>query len=299
VVPPRLLALVCTSIWCAGKGFFCAFLRKENMQNYEKYSQKLNTMFDKNDAFYDDRIVVKIGSSTIMSSSGEINHNLLNHVAWQTDQLMRDGYKIAILTSGAVACGRRILGFDTSASKQLLASIGQNDLEAAWHNAFRNYGRISGYSVFSENNLSSKVKIEDDHLLDAFDRGVVSIINGNDAVNEINNKRLMISQDNDMLAGFIARRVQAGRLILLTEADGVWDKEQKVMEEMTNWQDMYRMYIQEKTNEGTGGMQSKVAVALSFALNGRVAYIADGLKERAILDIIEGRSIGTRVLMAA
>jgi glutamate 5-kinase len=71
------------------------------------------------------------------------------------------------------------------------------------------------------------------------------------------------------------------------------------MEGMTRWSDMEKIFVQEKTKEGTGGMESKVEVAMSFALHGRIAYIARGLQDRVLLEIISGRSIGTRVQLKA
>ncbi len=271
------------------------------MKHFETYNEKLNTIFDKNEAFYQHRLVIKIGSSTIMSDNGQINHRLLDHVAWQTSELMDEGYQIAIVTSGAVACGRRkAKNLNGSiVDKQVLASVGQRDLENAWGDAFDKYNRLMGYSLYSEKNLTDLVADDENPLIKSLNSQVVQIINANDAVNRFEIEQLQISSDNDRLAGFVARRIQAQRLILLTEESGVWDKQQQVMEGMTRWSDMEKIFVQEKTKEGTGGMESKVEVAMSFALHGRIAYIARGLQDRVLLEIISGRSIGTRVQLKA
>lgn len=267
----------------------------------ETYNEKLNRIFDKNESFYQNRLVFKVGSSTVMSNDGQINQNLLDNLAWQTSELMDLGYQVAIVTSGAVACGRRRAKHLSGSivDKQVLASVGQRDLQNAWGDAFDKNNRIVGFPLYSEKNLADLVDDEENPLIKSLNSQVVQVINANDAVNRFEIEQLQISADNDRLAGFVARRIQAQRLILLTQEAGVWNKQKQVMEEMTNWEDMARMYLQEKTEEGTGGMESKVEVAMSFALKGRIAYIARGQQERVLLDIINGRSIGTRVLMTA
>lgn len=268
------------------------------MRECETYNEKLNTIFDKNESFYQNRLVAKIGSSTIMSANGQINHGLLDHYAWQTNELMNQGYEIAIVTSGSVACGRRKLThLNGSASKQLLASVGQREIETAWASAFDKYNRVVGYSAYSERDLINLYQHHDNTLFESLESGLITIVNGNDAVNKVKKETVSISDDNDKLAGFVARYLQAGRLILLTESDGVKDREDQVIELMTRWSDISRIFVQEKTQDGTGGILSKVEVTMSFALNGRLAIIAHGQRERILLDIAEGRTIGTRVQM--
>jgi len=172
------------------------------MKDFETYNEKLNTIFDKNDKFYQNRLVFKVGSSTVMSNDGQINQNLLDNLAWQTSELMDLGYQVAIVTSGAVACGRRIAKNlnGSIVDKQVLASVGQLDLGTAWRNAFNKCNRISGYSLYSEKNLSDLVEDEENPLIKSLNSQVVQIINANDAVNKFEVEQLQISADNDRLA---------------------------------------------------------------------------------------------------
>lgn len=267
----------------------------------ETYFEKLNTIFDRNERYHSNRLVVKVGSSTIMSSGGEINHGLLNSLARQTSDLMDRGFEVVIVTSGAVACGRRrLMDFNGGmVGKQVLATVGQRYLENAWGEAFDSCNRVMGYSLISEKDLADITEHHEWPLLKALEHQIVPVINANDATNRFELKQLNISADNDQLAGFVARRIQAGRLILLTDEEGVWDKDKRIIETMTRSQDLERVFQGEKSREGTGGMASKIDVAMSFALNGRVAYIARGQRVSVLTDIIDGRNFCTRVQMVA
>lgn len=264
----------------------------------KNFNEVLRTTFQSGEEIRDKRIVFKVGSSTITQGQSSVNQEVVDQLAVQTDQLMRDGYEVTIVTSGAVACGRYKLGQEksTSVSKHVLATVGQRFLEHSWGEAFTRVGRDIGYFAYSERDIQDYrcLKVR---LSEALSSGIVPVINANDAVNSFENSQLAISADNDRLAGFVARLVEAGTLVLLTEADGVWDTNKHVISSIKQRSDLERVYVQEKTGLGTGGILSKLEVATCFASHGRRAFIANGREKGILLRVVGGEQVGTQIQM--
>jgi glutamate 5-kinase len=108
--------------------------------------------------------------------------------------------------------------------------------------------------------------------------------------------------DNDELASLIAKLINADRLIILTDIDGLYsgdpDAEFSSLIENVNPKDDFDKYIKDSgkdEGEGRGGMGSKLNYAQQTAAQSIPTFIANGKKENTIVDIIEGKSIGTKV----
>lgn len=246
------------------------------------------------------RIVVKVGSSTLLTPSGRFNTRLVNSLAGQSAEAMDRGDQILFVTSAAVGMGREQLqGYNGNlVDKQVLAATGQITVIEKWKGAFGRYGIPVGQYLLTEEDvvrLKGTVKSPEWPLVKSLENRVVPIINANDSVNTLELEQLAISADNDRLALFIARLVRADTLIILTDEDGVWDKNKKIIPEITNGEDLSRVHYVEKSKDGTGGMESKVGVSWEFGVkDGGLAVIARG-RERLILQrILAGEQIGTR-----
>ncbi len=244
-----------------------------------------------------EKLVIKIGSSSLINNGRELNYELINGIARQASILKDEGVAFVIVTSGAIASGKMILGQHNGneVRNQVLAAVGQRPLLNAWGNAFDRYGIHSGLFLFSEEDLS-KPRLP---LVEAIDEGIVPIINANDTVSISEIRKLAISADNDRLASFVARfLIGADKLILLTDAQGVLDAQKQVIESIEQMEDVDRIGWFDKTDLGTGGIDSKLKEARDFITDAsKIAYIAGASIEDVILKIVRGEKVGTRVTL--
>ena len=253
------------------------------------------------ETFMNKRFVIKLGSSTVVDAQDNARLEVFDIVAKQASQLINDGFEIAIVTSGAVAFGRKRLGFENGGivRKQELAAAGSTKLFSTWARAFEKYNKITVDHLLSEQDVlaisenSPKWPILEELQSHLF----VPIINANDSMNTFELEQLSISADNDRLSAFVARLVQAGNLIMLTEAEGVWDQNKQVIRSIETNHDLERVYVSSKSNQGTGGIESKIAVATAFAVGGRSAWITNSEND-SILGIAAGKQVGTRIRMS-
>lgn len=231
------------------------------------------------------RIVIKIGSSSI-TKNGSLNLRVLHSIASQVALLFQLGIEIVIVSSGAVACGRRVLKINKKTSSQVAAIYGQNLLLNAWSKAFEKYHISVGQVLISEADL----KNSSTPLVKGLKHGI-QIINANDAVNNEEMKAFFLSSDNDKLSGHIAQFIKADTLILLTNVNGVLNNDGKVIKKMEK---SSKVHFRAKSSVGTGGMYSKVLVGFESAKKGIQTIIANAHKKDVILEIISGKQIGTK-----
>ncbi|GAL69923.1 glutamate 5-kinase [Jejuia pallidilutea] len=128
--------------------------------------------------------------------------------------------------------------------------------------------------------------------------GVIPIANEDDAVSVT----MSMFSDNDELASLIAQLINADKLIILTDIDGLYTghPEEKDSNLITNVdpEDNVDKYIKENNKsegEGRGGMGSKLDYAQQAAANNVPTYIANGKRDNTIIDIIDGKDVGTKV----
>lgn len=244
-----------------------------------------------------ERIVVKIGTSSLINKDGGLDEIRIKDIARQVSLVQAMGTKVAIVTSGAIASGKIILGTNNGneAREQVLAAVGQRPLLNAWGEAFDQYGLKTGLFLFSEDDLD-KPRLP---LLDALMADIVPIINANDTVSIDEIRKLAISADNDRLASFVGRfLVGASKLILLTETEGVLDRGGNKIDLIGSSEDLDRVTDFGKTSVGTGGMGSKILEARRFLTDGgKCAYIAGAREKDVISKIMGGEQAGTSVTL--
>lgn len=189
------------------------------------------------------------------------------------------------------------------------AAVGQSGLMSLYDAMFAQYGvKLAQVLVTKPDFLNEETRKNlFSTLSELISLNVVPIINTNDAVSpppqadeEIagsGNRRGIAIKDNDSLAAMLAAEVQADLLILMSDVDGIYN--------LPPWQDGARMLhtfssdqrgsikFGEKSKVGTGGMDSKVNAALWALDRGVSVVICNGMQEKAIKTIMEGRKIGT------
>jgi glutamate 5-kinase len=239
-----------------------------------------------------ERYVIKVGSSSITNHEVGLNYAAINKIASQISQLRNDGAEIALVSSGAVAAGRFLLG-DTGnnlVDKQVAAAFGQGEVTAAWKDAFRAHGILAAQFLLTGNDL----EYPKDSLEGALQRGI-PVINANDTVNDQEMRQYEVAADNDELSYYVTNVIDAGKLVLLTDVEGVLNQNGEVVSEINSDANIDQIVTTGKSKVGTGGMRSKLNVAWRAARENRNVWIANASHADVLLKIAKGDQVGTKI----
>ncbi|SDK23308.1 glutamate 5-kinase [Catalinimonas alkaloidigena] len=246
-------------------------------------------------------IVLKLGSSTLTAGTNRISRGKLEDVARQIVAL-RDDYHLVIVSSGAIATARQfinIAGWENEvASKQAMSAIGQPKLMQMYSEVFGDFDiRIAQclmtYRDF-ENEESKQNTVNTIHQLIA--HGYVPIINENDtvAVEEL------IVGDNDKLSALVASLIQADKLVLASDIDGLYDKNPHLYDDaqhiarVSNFEEVLPFIEEKKHGLGTGGMTSKLAAARICKAHHIEVIIVNGGRTNFLVDCLQDAIPATR-----
>ena len=261
------------------------------------------------------RVVVKLGSGTVTDPEKGLREPTIRALAAQLSSAWTEsGVSFVVVTSGAIAAGRKKLGMAerprTVALKQAAAAVGQTSLMRAYERAFEKRGRHVAQLLLTHEDFEVRERYVNarNTLLTLLSRGIVPIVNENDTVatEEI---RLEGGGGgaNDHLATLVTQMIGADLLILLTDSDGLFTKDPhrhpdaRRIPIVRNIDDeSIRAAIGRHTSsEGTGGMASKIRAARILSASGVPVVIASGLSRRSVLDALEGKDAGTLILPLA
>lgn len=248
------------------------------------------------------RIVVKVGSSTITHASGTINLPRFNDLAWELVNLKNNGKDVVLVSSGAISCGARRLNMSErprdSQGKQATSSVGQVVLMNMYQKCFQEYGYNAGQLLLTREIETDKVM--QNHAHDTFEMlftmNVIPVVNENDT---ISTEEIEFG-DNDSLSAYVARLVGADLLILLSDIDGLYTDDPNLNPEAEFIDFVEDVNALDATiakdsssNQGTGGMITKLNAARLATSQGIDVVIANGDNIHAISDIMKGENIGT------
>ncbi|MYD90930.1 MAG: glutamate 5-kinase [Caldilineaceae bacterium SB0662_bin_9] len=251
------------------------------------------------------RVVVKIGTSNLTQGSAAINRDQIGRYADQIAALLGADIQAMVVTSGARAAGLERLntGPDTAAThtKQVLTSIGQARLAGYWDQAFAAHGVLVGQILLTRHEIEDSVSYLNiqDTLGALLERRIVPIINENDVVAT---SRLKVG-DNDSIAAMVAVMMQADLLLILTETDGLYSKDPSRHPDAEHLKTVpvvdgriRAMAGDTSTDQGTGGMTTKLEAAQRAQRAGVDTIIADGARDRIVPRIVLDREeLGTLV----
>lgn len=247
-------------------------------------------------------VVVKVGSSTITTSDDSIDRDYLGKLASQIYELKRRGIDVIIVSSGAIACGLEVLGIEKRPkdmpSLQAAASVGQSALVTAYDTALGEYGLTPSLVLLTRRDTADRKSYlhARDTLMRLLDLGVIPIVNENDTVS-IEQIRF---GDNDTLAALVACLVDADKLVLLSDIDGLYDADPRIDSHAKLISHVRK--IDEKIMEsaggagtaaGSGGMKTKIKAARVMMAAGIPMVIANGKTSDAVYDAATGCEIGT------
>src|ERR1035441_10032582 len=249
------------------------------------------------------RVVVKLGSSVVADSDGELRADVLRNVCEALAGVHRQGWEVIVVTSGAIARGMRVMSLPqrptTIRALQAASAVGQGKLYRIYDELLRERGVTSAQVLLTFFDMSART-----HYLNArqtlttlLEWRVLPVINENDttATDEIS------FGDNDFLAAQVAVLVGADELILLTDMDGLYTADPrlypdaKIVREVQDFGELQELEIGHTTSPlGSGGMRSKVVAADMATAAGIAPVICNGRRPEALAAVLAGEREGTR-----
>ena len=240
------------------------------------------------------RIVAKVGSNVLTRDDGKLDVTRMSALVDQIAWLKRNDYEVILVSSGAVACGRRELKVDHSLDsveqRQLYSALGQVKLIGLYYDLFREFHIHVGQVLTMKENFQPGEQYENQRacMKVMLENGVLPIVNENDTVSVT---ELMFT-DNDELSGLIAQMMQADTLILLSNIDGIYsgnpdDPQSQLIREVEKGADLSQYIQTEKSAFGRGGMHSKYTTASKLSQQGIRVIIANGERENILIDLVE------------
>ena len=242
------------------------------------------------------RIVIKVGSNVLTRKDGKLDVTRMSAIVDQIAWLRRQGCEIILVSSGAVACGRRELHveheLDSVEQRQLFSALGQVKLVGLYYDLFREYGIHVGQVLTMKENFEPGEQYRNQRacMTVMLENDVLPIVNENDTVSVT---ELMFT-DNDELSGLIAQMMQAETLILLSNIDGIYDGHpdnpaSHLIPCVAPNTDLSQYIKAEKSAFGRGGMHSKYTTATRVQQAGIRVIIANGERENILIDLMKNR----------
>lgn len=248
------------------------------------------------------KIVIKIGTSTITYDTGRLNLRRVEQLARTICDLRHEGRDVVLVSSGAVGVGMGKLGINERPSctkeKQAISAVGQGELIGIYSKLFSEYGCDVAQVLLTRD----VVEIEERRtnaistLRKLLSWGVVPIVNENDT---ISSDELEFG-DNDTLSAIVAELVDADLLILLSDIDGLYDKDPHKYEDaklighiQALTPDVMNLAGGAGSARGTGGMITKLTAAKTAMAADVTMVIANGKDPKVIYSILDGKEEGT------
>jgi glutamate 5-kinase len=249
-------------------------------------------------------VVVKIGSSSLTSSSGKISEEKIRDHVEALALIKEQGHDVILISSGAVAAGFGALGYParpkTTAGKQAAAAVGQGLLMQHYHLQFKKFGIVPAQILLTREDFYSLERFHNlyNTITELLQRGVIPIINENDSVSI----EELTFGDNDMLSALVSGFLHANALIILTDVNGLYNGNPKVMKDAKKYDFIPRVNDElleaaggSGSSVGTGGMKSKLLAAKKALSFGVSVFVGKGLGKEKLLTILEGKGDGTYI----
>ena len=229
-----------------------------------------------------DRIVIKVGTSTLTNELGNSNLRTMEKLAMVLSDIQNMGHEVILVSSGAIAVGANMFLYDKF---------------------FGYYDKMVGQILLNAEDITQEEKKE--NLSNTFsallEQGVIPIVNENDSVSytEIESEERLFS-DNDVLSAVVAVLCQADKLVILSDIDGFYDKDPRLFKdarliEQINVIDdsVYKLAGGAGSRRGTGGMRTKLKAADLATAQGIDTIVTNGKDPDILYKVVNGESAGT------
>lgn len=243
------------------------------------------------------RVVIKVGSLSVTHESGGVSEEKISSLVSELVRLMDQGYLPILVSSGAINSGKSFIKKPTEKKmmisfQQAAAAVGQPLLMKAYVDAFLAQGKqcaqvLVTHDDFKERKRFLNIRNTINRLLE---NNILPIINENDSVSF---EEITVG-DNDQLAVMLTHATDAEKLILLTEADGLFNKNPKEkdairFDEIDFKDDFSSVKIAAKTSVGRGGMDTKLKAVRKLTPTGVDVIIGTFLAENPLSRLLERR----------
>lgn len=254
------------------------------------------------------RIVVKVGTSTLTHNSGTLDLKSMEKLVRVMADLQGDGYELILVSSGAIAVGTAKLGLSERPKelkfKQAAAAVGQCRMMHVYDTLFGEYNCTVAQILLTGDDVDDPSRAA--HLKATFsallEMGVIPVVNENDSVSaaEIETGQHRVLGDNDTLSAIVAKLCNAGKLVLFSDIDGLYNANPRQNPDAclidridTLTDEVMAMAGGAGSWRGTGGMATKLNAAKIAMECGCDMVITNGKKPEALYDIAEGHPVGT------
>lgn len=256
---------------------------------------------------YQNRIVVKVGTSTLTNDLGKNNLKIFDRLAYVLSDIQNLGYEVILVSSGAIAVGCNKLNLKTRPKelkfKQAAAAVGQCSIMFFYDKFFADYDKTIAQILLNAEDI--KIEEKKQNLINTFDTllemGIIPIVNENDSVSytEIQSEERLFG-DNDMLSAVVATLCRANKLIILSDIDGLYDKDPridysaKLIEQVEKIDEKFNLIAGGAgSRRGTGGMITKLQSAKLATSHGIETIITNGNNPDSLYRIIKNKPVGT------
>lgn len=252
------------------------------------------------------RLVIKVGTSTLMYENGHINLRTIEKLAMVLSDLRNEGKEVILVSSGAIGVGCHKLQLPvrpvTIPEQQAVASVGQSELMHIYSKFFGEYGQVVGQVLLTRDVTDFPISRENvmNTLESLLNSGIIPIVNENDTVAVEELEHVTKYGDNDLLSAIVTKLVKADLLIMLSDIDGFYETNPSTNPDAVMFSEIKQITPKMETlaggkgsEFGTGGMLTKLSAA-SYCINaGQKMILTNGKNPAIIFDIMKGKSIGT------
>jgi len=256
--------------------------------------------FNSGEAMKFNRAVIKVGSALVAPDNKGCSGKHILAIARFITECHKAGKEVILVSSGSVAAGRQLIQHGSPVpsipTKQAMASVGQMQMMANWQRFFDvpcsqlliTHGDLKDRERYI--NIKNTLRI-------LLENNIIPVVNENDTVAT---EELKVG-DNDNLAALVALVSEADCLFILSDIDGLYDKNPKthddavmlpVVEKITP--EIYAMAGSTNNHIATGGMKTKIQAAEKAVENGIETYIINGSDSAAFDKLLKGENAGTR-----
>ena len=247
------------------------------------------------------KIVIKVGTSSLVHTNGNLNLKIIEELVRVIANLKNAGKEVVLVTSGAIGVGTKHLKLPAKPTdvkgKQAAAAVGQSVLMGIYGKIFSEYAHIVGQILITKDCLTNQEMRQ--NAINTFNTllglGVVPIVNENDTVVVYEIKL----GDNDTLSAYVANLIEADLLILLTDVDGLYDRNPneagaKLINEVREITDELKASAGGAGSEGgTGGMTTKLMAVEIAAQSNTKTVIINSKNPALVYDVLDGKEVGT------
>lgn len=247
-------------------------------------------------------LVIKIGTSVLTDKSGDIDLETVKNIANEISQIKKKGFRVVIVSSGAIVVGMQRLGLkrrpEYLPEAQACAAIGQAQLMRIYDERFKKFGILTAQILLTQDDITNRARYLNarNTLLSLLKKDVMPIVNENDTVSTEEIK----FGDNDRLSSLVASLIDADKLIIMSNIDGLYrfDNKEKTKKEILRkvekiTEEIESLAADECSRFGVGGMYTKLQAAKMATNAGIECVLVNGKKENILIDLFDGKEAGT------